>query len=92
MENRQRTKSPNEKPRTISALMEGIYAGLVPKTYYHHEDDGMYCNRSNIEAWANKTMLQELTGLNVIERNEKGEVISTDPLLSSSTPFKFGAI
>lgn len=86
VENRQRTKSPNEKPRTISTLMEGIYAGLVPKT-----TDIMkmmaYYSRSNIEAWANKTMLQELTGLNVIERNEKGEVISTDPLLSSSAPF-----
>lgn len=86
VENRQRTKSPNEKPRTISTLMEGIYAGLVPKTTDITKMMAYY-SRSNIEAWANKTMLQELTGLNVIERNEKGEVISTDPLLSSSTPF-----
>lgn len=70
VENRQRTKSPNEKPRTISTLMEGIYAGLVPKTTDITKMMAYY-SRSNIEAWANKTMLQELTGLNVIERNEK---------------------
>lgn len=86
VENRQRTKSPNEKPRTISTLMEGIYAGLVPKTTDITKMMAYY-SRSNIEAWANKTMLQELAGLNVIERNEKGEVISTDPLLSSSATF-----
>ena len=86
VENRQRTKSPNEKKRTISTLMEGVYAGLVPKTTDITKMMAYY-SRSNIEAWANKTMLQELTGLNVIERNEKGEVISTDPLLSSSAPF-----
>lgn len=70
VENRQRTKSPNEKPRTISTLMEGVYAGLVPKTTDITKMMAYY-SRSNIEAWANKTMLQELTGLNVIERNEK---------------------
>lgn len=86
VENRQRTKSPNEKKRTISTLMEGVYAGLVPKTTDITKMMAYY-SRSNIEAWANKTMLQELTGLNVIERNEKGDVISTDPLLSSSAPF-----
>lgn len=86
VENRQRTKSPNEKKRTISTLMEGIYAGLVPKTTDITKMMAYY-SRSNIEAWANKTMLQELAGLNVIERNEKGEVISTDPLLSSTVPF-----
>lgn len=86
VENRQRTKSPNEKKRTISTLMEGVYAGLVPKTTDITKMMAYY-SRSNIEAWANKTMLQELAGLNVIERNEKGEVISTDPLLSSSAPF-----
>lgn len=86
VENRQRTKSPNEKKRTISTLMEGVYAGLVPKTTDITKMMAYY-SRSNIEAWANKTMLQELIGLNVIERNEKGEVISTDPLLSSSAPF-----
>lgn len=86
VENRQRTKSPNEKPRTISTLMEGISVGLVPKTTDITKMMAYY-SRSNIEAWVNKTMLQELTGLNVIERNEKGEVISTDPLLSSTVPF-----
>lgn len=86
VENRQRTKSPNEKPRTISTLMEGISVGLVPKTTDITKMMAYY-SRSNIEAWVNKTMLQELSGLNVIERNEKGEVVSTDPLLSSSAPF-----
>ena len=86
VENRQRTKSPNEKKRTISTLMEGISVGLVPKTTDITKMMAYY-SRSNIEAWANKTMLQELSGLNVIERNEDGEVVSTDPLLSSSAPF-----
>lgn len=82
VENRQRTKSPNEKPRTISTLMEGISVGLVPKTTDITKMMAYY-SRSNIEAWANKTMLQELSGLNVIERNEDGEIVSSDPLLSS---------
>ena len=86
VENRQRTKSPNEKPRTISTLMEGISVGLVPKTTDITKMMAYY-SRSNIEAWANKTMLQELSGLNVIERNEDGEVVSSDPLLSSTPPF-----
>ena len=86
VENRQRTKSPNEKPRTISTLMEGISVGLVPKTTDITKMMAYY-SRSNIEAWVNKTMLQELSGLNVIERNEEGEVVSTDPLLSSTAPF-----
>ena len=86
VENRQRTKSPNEKPRTISTLMEGISVGLVPKTTDITKMMAYY-SRSNIEAWVNKTMLQELSGLNVIERNENGEIISSDPLLSSTPPF-----
>ena len=86
VENRQRTKSPNEKPRTISTLMEGISVGLVPKTTDITKMMAYY-SRSNIEAWVNKTMLQELSGLNVIQRNEDGEIISSDPLLSSTPPF-----
>ncbi len=86
VENRQRTKSPNEKPRTISTLMEGINVGLVPKTTDITKMMAYY-SRSNIEAWVNKTMLQELSGLNVIERNEDGEIVSSDPLLSSTPPF-----
>ena len=86
VENRQRTKSPNEKPRTISTLMEGINVGLVPKTTDITKMMAYY-SRSNIEAWANKTMLQEVSGLNVIERNEDGEIVSSDPLLSSVAPF-----
>lgn len=86
VENRQRTKSPNEKPRTISTLMEGISVGLVPKTTDITKMMAYY-SRSNIEAWVNKTMLQELSGLNVIERNEDGEIVSSDTLLSSTPPF-----
>lgn len=86
VENRQHTKSPNEKKRTISTLMEGISVGLVPKTTDITKMMAYY-SRSNIEAWVNKTMLQELSGLNVIERNEDGEVVSSDPLLSSTPPF-----
>lgn len=86
VENRQRTKSPNEKKRTISTLMEGISVGLVPKTTDITKMMAYY-SRSNIEAWVNKTMLQELSGLNVIKRNEDGEIVSSDPLLSSTPPF-----
>ena len=86
VENRQRTKSPNEKPRQINTIMEGLEVGLVPKTTDITKMMAYY-SRSNIEAWANKTMLQEVSGLNVIERNEDGEIISSDPLLSSSVPF-----
>ena len=86
VENRQRTKSPNEKPREINTLMEGREAKLVPKTTDITKMMAYY-SRSNIEAWANKTMLQEVSGLNVIERNEDGEIISSDPLLSSVAPF-----
>lgn len=86
VENRQRTKSPNEKPRLINTIMEGLEVGLVPKTTDITKMMAYY-SRSNIEAWANKTMLQEVSGLNVIERNEDGEIISSDPLLSSVAPF-----
>lgn len=86
VENRQRTKSPNEKPRQINTIMEGLEVGLVPKTTDITKMMAYY-SRSNIEAWANKTMLQEVSGLNVIKRNEDGEIISSDPLLSSVAPF-----
>ena len=86
VENRQRTKSPNEKPRQINTIMEGLEVGLVPKTTDITKMMAYY-SRSNIEVWANKTMLQEVSGLNVIERNEDGEIISSDPLLSSVAPF-----
>lgn len=86
VENSQRTKSPNEKPRLINTIMEGLEVGLVPKTTDITKMMAYY-SRSNIEAWANKTMLQEVSGLNVIERNEDGEIISSDPLLSSVAPF-----
>lgn len=86
VENRQRTKSPNEKPRQINTIMEGLEIGLVPKTTDITKMMAYY-SRSNIEAWANKTMLQEVSGLNVIERNEDGEIVSSDPLLSSVAPF-----
>ena len=86
VENRQRTKSPNEKPRLINTIMEGLEVGLVPRTTDITKMMAYY-SRSNIEAWANKTMLQEVSGLNVIERNEDGEIISSDPLLSSVAPF-----
>lgn len=86
VENRQRTKSPNEKPRQINTIMEGLEVGLVPKTTDITKMMAYY-SRSNIEAWANKTMLQEVSGLNVIERNEDGEIVSSDPLLSSVAPF-----
>ena len=86
VENRQRTKSPNEKPRTISTLMEGISLGLVPKTTDITKLMGTY-SKNNIEAYANKSFLQEVSGLNVVERDEKGEVVSSDPVLSSTPPF-----
>lgn len=85
VEGRQRTKSPNEKPRKVSTYMEGVDAGLVPKTT-DITDLLSYYSQSNIEAFANKTFLQELSGINVIERNKDGEITSSMPLLSSIQP------
>ena len=85
VEGRQRTKSPNEKPRKVSTYMEGVDAGLVPKTTDISELLAYY-SQSNIEAFANKTFLQELSGINVIERNKDGEITSSMPLLSSIQP------
>jgi site-specific DNA-cytosine methylase len=85
VEGRQRTKSPNEKLRKVSTYMEGVDAGLVPKTT-DITDLLAYYSQSNIEAFANKTFLQELSGINVIERNKDGEIISSMPLLSSIQP------
>ena len=85
VEGRQRTKSPNEKPRKVSTYMEGVDAGLVPKTT-DITDLLAYYSQSNIEAFANKTFLQELSGINVIERNKDGEITSSMPLLSNIQP------
>ena len=85
VEGRQRTKSPNEKPRKVSTYMEGVDAGLVPKTT-DITDLLAYYSQSNIEAFANKAFLQELSGINVIERNKDGEITSSMPLLSSIQP------
>lgn len=85
VEGRQRTKSPNEKPRKVSTYMEGVDAGLVPKTT-DITDLLAYYSQSNIEVFANKTFLQELSGINVIERNKDGEITSSMPLLSSIQP------
>ena len=85
VEGRQRTKSPNEKPRKVSTYLEGVDAGLVPKTT-DITDLLAYYSQSNIEAFANKTFLQELSGINVIERNKDGEITSSMPLLSSIQP------
>ena len=85
VEGRQRTKSPNEKPRKVSTYMEGVDAGLVPKTT-DITDLLAYYSQSNIEAFANKTFLQELSGINVIERNKDGEITSSMPLLTSIQP------
>lgn len=85
VEGRQRTKSPNEKPRKVSTYMEGVDAGLVPKTTDITDLLGYY-SQSNIEAFTNKTFLQELSGINVIERNKDGEITSSMPLLSSIQP------
>lgn len=85
VEGRQRTKSPNEKPRKVSTYMEGVDAGLVPRTT-DITDLLAYYSQSNIEAFANKAFLQELSGINVIERNKDGEITSSMPLLSSIQP------
>ncbi len=85
VEGRQRTKSPNEKPRKVSTYMEGVDAGLVPKTT-DITDLLAYYSQSNIEAFANKAFLQELSGINVIERDKDGEITSSMPLLSSIQP------
>ena len=85
VENYQRMSSPNMRKREIKTYQEGIDLGLVPK-FRSITDLMRYYSRSNNEAVSNKQFVAELSGVMVNERNSKGEVTATVPLMSSKEP------
>lgn len=86
--NRQPTKSRNMRKREIRTLMEGEELGLVPKYDDIADLMGEY-SKTNIQSWANKKMLVDLSGIDVVERDESGEPTSMMSLLTSRTPGAF---
>lgn len=84
-ENFQRTQSPNQKKREVDTYMDGIDIGLVPK-----EEDitklMAYYSRSNIEAWANRSLLYDMSNINVDIPNDEGEIKESLPVLMSYQP------
>ena len=85
VENYQRMSSPNMRKRKVMTYQEGIDLGLVPK-FSSITDMMRYYSRSNNEAVSNKQFVAELSGVMVNERNSKGEVTATIPLMSSKEP------
>ena len=85
VENYQRMSSPNMRKREIMTYQEGIDLGLVPK-FSSITDMMRYYSRSNNEAVSNKQFVAELSGVMVNEKNSKGEVTATVPLMSSKEP------
>ena len=86
--NRQPTKSRNMRKREIRTLMDGEELGLVPKYVDIADLMGEY-SKTNIQSWANKKMLVDLSGIDVVERDESGEPTSMMSLLTSRTPGAF---
>lgn len=86
--NRQPTKSRNMRKREIRTLMEGEELGLVPKYDDIADLMGEY-SKTNIQSWANKKMLVDLSGIDVVERDDSGEPTSMMSLLTSRTPGAF---
>ncbi len=87
--NRQPTTSRNMKQRQVRTYMEGIEAGLVPEFSEITDMMGDY-SKKNILAWANKKMLNDLSFIDVIERNDEGEVTAIFPMMSSKAPSLYG--
>ena len=85
VENRQRTTSPNMRRREIDTYLEGMAVGLVPKYRSILDILGHY-SRQNNEAIANRQVLDDMTGISVIERNKDGEIVARHPVLSSKKP------
>ena len=86
--NRQPTKSRNMRKREIRTLMDGEELGLVPKYVDIADLMGEY-SKTNIQSWANKKMLVDLSGIDVVERDDSGEPTSMMSLLTSRTPGAF---
>lgn len=86
--NRQPTKSRNMRKREIRTLMDGEELGLVPKYDDIADLMGEY-SKTNIQSWVNKKMLIDLSGIDVVERDESGEPTSMMSLLTSRTPGVF---
>lgn len=86
--NRQPTKSRNMRKREIRTLMDGEELGLVPKYDDIADLMGEY-SKTNIQSWANKKMLVDLSGIDVVERDDSGEPTSMMSLLTSRTPSAF---
>ncbi len=86
--NRQPTKSRNMRKREIRTLMDGEELGLVPKYDDIADLMGEY-SKTNIQSWANKKMLVDLSGIDVVERDDSGEPTSMMSLLTSRTPGVF---
>jgi N12 class adenine-specific DNA methylase len=84
-ENFQRLNSPNVKKREISTYVEGMSVGLEPK-----EEDitkmMSYYSRSNIEAWANRSLLYDMSNINVDIPGADGDIKATLPVLMSYEP------
>lgn len=87
VENRQRTTSPNMRRREIDTYLEGMAVGLVPKYRSILDILGHY-SRQNNEAIANRQVLDDMTGISVIERNKDGEIVARHPVLSIKKPRK----
>lgn len=83
--NQQPTTSRNMRKREIRSLMEGLEVGLVPKFTKIGDLMGDYSSK-NILSWANRKMLNDLSYVDVIERNDKGEEVGRYNLLSSTEP------
>ena len=83
--NRQPTTSRNMNQRQVRTYMDGLEAGLVPQFSEITDMMGDY-SKKNILAWANKKMLSDLSFIDVIERNDEGEVIAIFPMMSSRPP------
>ena len=87
--NRQPTTSRNMKNREVRTYMEGIEAGLVPQFSEVTDMMGDY-SKKNILSWANKKMLKDLSFIDVVERNDEGEVTGIFPMMSSTAPDLYG--
>ena len=87
--NRQPTTSRNMRQRQVRTYMEGLEAGLVPQFAEVTDMMGDY-SKKNILAWANKKMISDLSFIDVVERNDKGEQTGMYPMMSSKSPDLYG--
>lgn len=84
-ENFQRKNSRNMRKRVVSTYLEGIGIGLVPR-FDKITDLMAFYGTENAQAIANRRMLDDLAGVNVLETNSDGEVVNKLPLLTTHQP------